>query len=279
LFKYFWRKDKDKMPRAGADHDMLRGRKETLDLRVMNALPSTIRGWYELSKKDRTAFFRALRHLESETVRKMLADQTALPPRGRLRTVEELSALPRTSWPSVNDLRARGRSDEYALQCMFAHRGFFAAPSQKFLWREFPTCCADEMPEGWADLLIFDTNLFRPSLVELKDADANDPLTGVVLETLSHWAFHVQHLTEFLEVLHLFDVQPVHAVPGIAIAAPEHYFTEAKRRNREPRGQEFGRALQWIADLHQHNVVSIEMYDIEDSWLQAVPNFNMKIRT
>jgi hypothetical protein len=180
----------------------------------MDCLPSTVSDWYELSKDSGTVFFGAHRRLKTEMLANMLTNQTALPPRGRLRTIEEVQQLHRNRkpLPSVQALRARGRADEYALQCMFVHRGFFEHASQLLLCRELPTCCAKEMPEGWVDLLLFDTTVARATLVELKDEDANDPLTGVVLEVLSHWAFHVQHSSEFLDFIEQHDTTKQHEV-------------------------------------------------------------------
>jgi len=238
--------------------------------------PSTrsIHDWYRLSKKYPRKFFRDLHFLDCSSLIATLQNDSTLQPRGHLRTAAELKGLSRTGLPSLGACKAR-EPDEQTLQWMFIHRCFFHVPHERIVWRELPTCCAEETPEGWCDLLAFDEVQARPLLVELKRGSATDPLTGVLLEALWHWTFGVQHSAEFKKQLCDFGYSTNNR-PRVAIAAPEEYYRQAQQRTRGPRGSEYQIALSWLACLRQKQVVDIEMFAIENAWQSSGPAFSMR---
>jgi hypothetical protein len=93
--------------------------------------------------------------------------------------------------PLLEELRT-GIPDEQTLQWFFIHRGYVQFEHEKVIERELPVSPAGLPREDWIDILAFDSTLNRPILVELKQGAANDSLTGVLLEVLAHWAFHVR---------------------------------------------------------------------------------------
>lgn len=202
-----------------------------------------------------------------------LQSDIALSPRGRLRSRKELDDLKRTNVPTLEELRKQG-PNEQTLQWMFMRRTYFGSVSQSVLLRELPTSCSGQSVEGRADLLVYDEVQSRPILVELKRARATDPLTRVVLEALSHWVFHVQHWEEFQSQLGQLGYIGANR-PGIAIAAPETYFSAVKRRNRKPRANECEIAWDWVTKLRESNLLEIQLYAIENEWLSTGGGFRM----
>jgi hypothetical protein len=236
--------------------------------------PRSIRDWYRLSKKDSSKFFNDLHLLDCSSLIAILQQDIALQPRGRLRTAAELESLSRTGLPSLDVCKAKG-PDEQTLQWMFMHRRYFELAHERIVWRELPTCCAEETPEGWCDLLAFDEAQARPLLVELKRGSATDPLTGVLLEALWHWVFGVRHNADLNTQLRGFGHTPNNP-PRLAVAAPDEYYRQAQQRTREPRGSEYQVAIAWLACLRQNKIVDIDLYAIEDAWLSTGPAFNMR---
>jgi hypothetical protein len=162
---------------------------------------------------------------------------------------------------------------EQTLQWLFLHRNHLLSANESILWRELPTCCAGEAVEGRADLLAFDQTLAQPILVELKDGDADDPLSGAVLELLYHWAFHLQHVQHFHALLAEFGYVP--ACPcRLALVAPESYYATAEARSPR-RNNEYKWAMGWIGGLSRANLVSIDLYAIEPGWLAAGAGFRI----
>lgn len=233
-----------------------------------------IRDWYRLSKGGtRAVFFRDLPTLDCDALMGALASETSLPSTGRLRTKVELEELSRSLVPPIQDLAMRG-PNEQTLQWMFMHRKRLLSLTECVLARELPTCCAGESVEGRADLLAFDQLLAQPIIVELKCEKASDPLSGVVLEVLSHWAFNVRHLADFNAQLSGFGYLPSKP-PRLAIAAPEGYYVETRRRTARRQCNEYDIAMTWIDALLRNNIVTVDLYAIEDDWLSAGPDFQM----
>jgi hypothetical protein len=220
-----------------------------------------------------SAFFRELEQLDCDTLVRLLASETSLSPRGRLRTKDQLEALDRAESPSIQALQMR-KPDEQTLQWMFMHRKHLLSISEEVAFRELPTCCAGETVIGRADLLAFDQLQKQPIIVELKPKTASDSLSGVVLQALSHWAFDVRHLADFNSLLLEFGYV-AGKLPRVVIAAPEGYYNSAQKRIRLPRGKEFEIAMNWIETLRQREVVTIDLYTTEDEWLSKGPNFEM----
>ncbi len=167
-----------------------------------------------------------------------------------------------------------GKPVEQSLQWLFLHRNHLVSASESILWRELPTCCAGETVEGRADLLAFDQTLAQPILVELKDGDADDPLSGAVLELLYHWAFHLQHVQYFHALLAEFGCVPV-CPCRLVLVAPESYYAIANARSPR-RNNEYERAMGWIDDLSRKNLVTIDLYAIEPDWLAAGAGFRIR---
>jgi hypothetical protein len=232
-----------------------------------------VRHWYDHSKDSASAFFRDLEQLDCDTLVRLLGLETALSPRGSLRTKVQLEALNRAQRPSIQDLQMR-EPDEQTLQWMFMHRKHLLSISEEVAFRELPTCCEGESVEGRADLLAFDQLRKQPIIVELKRKTASDPLSGVVLEALSHWAFNVRHLADFKSLLFEFGCV-AEELPRVVIAAPEGYYRSNRKRTRPPRGKEFYIAKNWIECLRQREVVTIDLYTTEDDWLSEGPDFVM----
>jgi hypothetical protein len=202
--------------------------------------------------------------------------ENALKGEGRLRTRQELEELDRELCPSLEDLRLR-KPNEQTLQWVFLHRGYISSLNERVLCRELPSCCWGEKVagKGRADLLAFDGELSQPMLVELKRADNDEPLCAVVLEILFHWCFHGQFHQSFELLLREFECGATRPM-RLVIAAPVGYFREARRRSQDRTdrlGGEFPRALAWITALRE--LVQIDLYAIEDQWLEKGPMFPM----
>lgn len=240
----------------------------------LSSTPQSLHGWYQHSKGDPRQFFKDLQTLDCPTLATLIRRDCALAPRGRLRTAVELELLNRTPKPSLDNLRKRTGSEQ-TLQWMFIHREYFYQKAGQILWRELPTCCAGEPADGRCDLLVFDKEKVRPVLVELKQGSAGDPLTGVLLEALWHWAFTIRHLDSFDAQIRGFGFAATDP-PGIAVAAPDQYFRRTSVRTRSPRNDEFKSALAWISYLKQNKIVDIDLYSVSDDWQRVGPSFAMQ---
>ena len=133
--------------------------------------------------------------------------------------------------------------------------------------------------EGSVDLLAFDLDRRQPMLVELKPARASDSLTGVLLEVLSHWAFHMRYLPQFQQQVAQAEVvrSPVMQAPTVAIAAPESYFVETLRRSGDPgRHNEIRVAAQLIRCMLEIWGVQVRLLAIEDGWQQVGLDFAIR---
>lgn len=238
----------------------------------------TIREWYNRSRGGtRGKFLSEIASLDCAALIAQLQRECLIPPAGRMRTRTELDACGRKAAPTVQTLQADA-CDEQTLQWMFLHRGYLLAPIERVLRRELPTCCAGQMPIGWADLLAFDTECMQPILVELKRAEANDPLSAVVLELLSHWVFQVRHIGCFNALIG--DYGYAARLPmRLVIGAPEAYFREARavsqRRRAGLRG-EYEIALSWIKGLRSAGAAALDLYAIEEQWQASGPAFRMR---
>jgi hypothetical protein len=234
-------------------------------------MPQTIYDWYRLSRSGtRGAFLKALSALSPTLLAQMARGESALPPTSRTRKREELDALARTSLPSLAMLRA-SEPNEQTLQWLFLHRGYLAIPKQTVLLRELPNCHFDQPVAGRADLFAFDRQLQQPILIELKRAKALDPLTAAVLEILFHWVFHTRYRDDLEELIGSYGFA-CSTPPQLVIAAPHLYFNEAKRRSSRRHG-EYERALIWIEELCQRQIVEIDLLAIDNDWLQIGPGF------
>jgi hypothetical protein len=179
---------------------------------------------------------------------------------------DDLLKLQREGLPDLLTLGTIRRPLEQPLQWMFMHRGFFAEAHEHVLWRELPTSCKGQVRKGASDLLVFDTKAKQAVIVELKCETAKDPLTASILEALWHWAFNVQHLSDFNSLLLEFGHASAYP-PRVAFAAPEGYYRATAQQRRKPRQTEYDTALEWVACLRRLGVVDIRLYQIQDNWV------------
>jgi hypothetical protein len=242
----------------------------------MQKEPQTIYEWYQLSR-EQGPFLMQIRDLDENRVRALAAREKDLVGEGRLRTRRELEMLHRTRPPALEELKLRP-PDEQTLQWCFLDRRYLSSPTERVLYREFPSGRWGETLDGKgrSDLLAFDRDYSEPILVELKRASSTMPLSAAVMEILYHWSFHQKFLLSFKALLHSYACT-ASAATRLVIAAPDEYFRKARRRSQDRStelGGEYDRALSWINALRE--TVRIDIYAIEDQWLAKAPTFQMK---
>jgi hypothetical protein len=236
----------------------------------------SIRDWYLLSRGgSRGKFLAQLDCLSPEVLTDLVRHELELEPVGSLRALEALRNNARTALPSMAELKQM-RPVEQTLQYFFMHRGYFQTCSEMVLAREYPTCDRTERRRAVADLLVFDGLNNCPLIVELKRAEATDPLFGVVLEALDHWVFLSRNRRALEEILsqegyRCRDTCPVR----LAIAAPRDYFVQTERRsaNDRTRNGEYARSIAGLKHLAKHAGVVVPLVSIEDAWMDTGGHF------
>lgn len=232
--------------------------------------------WYRLSAKHQAAFFEELGKLTNADVEQIVRSVADMPSQGPLRPLAEIRSL-RAELPTLEEL-SRREPNELTLQLAFMHRGHLSTTSEKVVAREIPISPAGMEKEGWCDLLVFDQETSVPILVELKRAEADDSLSGVLFEVLFHWAFHKRHFAEFREQLDADGIRVPTTVtqPMATIAAPRSYFVETRRRSQDKRRDgEYERALGMIEYLRERLNLRVKLLAIDDGWKKAMPAFDV----
>lgn len=252
-----------------------------LMIKQMNLRERTLRSWYLTSsgkRGSRSKFFALLDSCTPERFTRVVQADLARSAPGGLRTLASIREYSRRNSPSTEDLRT-AVPDEQALQWLFLHRGYLQYKHERVIERELPVSQAGIAREGWVDVLAFDTTVHQPILVELKQRSANDSLTGVLLEVLAHWAFHIRYLAEFRrqliegEILAAEDM----AEPAVVIAAPESYFGETLRRSRHPRRHNDVRtASALIKCMRDHWNLQVRLLAISDDWQVVGAGFGVE---
>jgi hypothetical protein len=236
----------------------------------------SLRRWYEFSKgqgdrRSRSGFFALLDGCTAERFAEIVQEDLRQPALGDLRSLTSIRQNSRRNTPTIDELRRRA-PDEQTLQWLFLLRGYLRFRHEAIIERELPVSPAKVDREGWVDLLAFDLDRRQPILVELKRAKASDSLTGVLLEVLSHWAFHMRYLRQFQQQVAQADVvgSPVMLAPTVVIAAPESYFVETLRRSGDPRRHnEIRVAAQLMRCMLEMWGVGVRLLAIEDGWQQV----------
>jgi hypothetical protein len=184
----------------------------------------SIRDLYSFSRRQPRRFFSALDEITPDGVVTRVQDELDRPPVESLRTLEDIANYARINLPSLAELK-QWEPSEQRLQYLFIHRAYFRRPSEIVLAREYPSSDRRDNRSAVIDLLAFDGESRNPVIVELKRAEAVDPLFGVVLEALHHWVF----LTRNCRLLAAVLQRAGHDCPNtcsvqLAIAAPTQYY-------------------------------------------------------
>jgi hypothetical protein len=232
-----------------------------------------LRHWYEFSKgkwgrRRLSDFFVLLESCTPARFAKIVAADLQRPALGELRSLASIRQYSRRDTPTLDELLQR-RPDEQTLQWLFLLRGYLQFTHEPIIERELPVSPAQVEREGWVDLLAFDVDRRQPILVELKRADANDSLTGVLLEVLSHWAFHIRYQHQFRQQIAEAEVvrSAEMLAPSVAIAAPHSYFAETLRRSNDPRRHnEIHVAARLIRCMLETWGLQVRLLAIEDAW-------------
>jgi hypothetical protein len=241
----------------------------------------TLRSWYLTSKGERgtrSQFFALLDSFTSETFTKVVKADLDRPAPGRLRTLTSIREYSRRNRPSLKELRT-AVPDEQTLQWLFLSRGYVQFDHERVIERELPVSPAGIPREGWIDVLAFDHSAKQPILVELKQGGANDSLTGVILEVLAHWAFHMRYLAEFRTQLMEGGVLGAEEMvrPSVVVAAPESYFRETLRRSGDSRRHNEGRtATAIIRCMKGRWGLKIRLLAISDDWQEVGTDFGVE---
>jgi hypothetical protein len=243
----------------------------------------SLRRWYEFSKgeagrRSRSSFFALIDGCTTERFAKIVAADLQRPAPGELRSLASIRQYFRRNTPTLDELRGPA-PDEQTLQWFFMLRGYLHFKHEAIIERELPVSSSKDDREGSVDLLAFDLDRRQPMLVELKPARASDSLTGVLLEVLSHWAFHMRYLPQFQQQVAQAEVvrSPVMQAPTVAIAAPESYFVETLRRSGDPgRHNEIRVAAQLIRCMLEIWGVQVRLLAIEDGWQQVGLDFAIR---
>lgn len=233
-----------------------------------------IKEWYHLSRTgSRGSFLKDIQTLTCDSLITLLKEEIATEVTGRSRTKAELDDLNRVAPPNLEALRLQPPREQ-TLQWLFIHRRYLYSANEMILYRELPTCYANEAAEGRADLLAFDNKLGQPILVELKSGTALDPLSSAVVELLYHWAFHTRHINDLNNLIAEFGCTPTGPC-RLVLIAPQPYFDNAKRRSHR-RHQEFERAIRWIEGLAVSQLVSIELWALDPNWQRQGVHMRMQ---
>jgi hypothetical protein len=239
-----------------------------------------LRRWYEFSKGEAgnsSDFYALLEQCMPERFAAIVTADLQRPAPGELRSLESIRRYSRRNPPTFEELQKR-EPNEQTLQWMFLLRGYLQFRHEVIIERELPVSPGGVDREGWVDLLVFDADRRQPVLVELKRAKANDSLTGVLLEVLSHWAFHMRYLHQFRQQVAQSEVvQSLDMVtPTVAIAAPESYFVETLRRSSSARRHnEIQVAARLINCMQEAWGLRVRLLAIEEDWQQVGLEFSL----
>jgi hypothetical protein len=239
----------------------------------------TLRSWYLTSKGERSSrsqFFELLDLCSPEMFTKVVKADLERPASGRLRTLASIREYSRRNSPSYEEL-STAKPDEQTLQWLFLYRGYLQFEHEQVIERELPVSPAGLLREGWIDVLAFDSIVKQPILVELKQARANDSLTGVLLEVLAHWAFHMRYMAEFRRQLKDGGVVGAEeaSMPSVLIAAPKHYFRETLRRNSR-RHNETRTAALLMKCMKDGWDLNVRLLAISDDWQEVGAGFGVE---
>ena len=241
----------------------------------------TLRSWYLTSKGERSSrsqFFALLDSCTPEKFTKVVKADLERPASGCLRTLASISQYSRGNRPFYEELRA-ANPDEQTLQWLFLYRGYVQFEHEQVIERELPVSPAGLPREGWIDVLAFDSIVNQPILVELKQDRANDSLTGVLLEVLAHWAFHMRYMAEFRRQLKEGGVVGAEEVsmPSVVIAAPKHYFLETLRRASDSRRHNETRTAALLMKCMKDGWgLNIRLLAISDDWQEVGAGFSVE---
>ena len=160
----------------------------------------SIRQWYLLSRTARRRFFEDLSAITPDDLVALVQAELKHDGVEALRTLEDIEKYRRVNLPSLAELKQRA-PNEQTLQYFFMHRGRFRLPSEVVIAREYPSSDRRESRIAVVDLLAFDQDSRNPLIIELKRAQADDPLLGVILESLHHWVFLTRNARLLADVL------------------------------------------------------------------------------
>ena len=239
----------------------------------------SIRDWYLLSRTGRRRFFADLNEITPEGLATLVQEELNESPVESLRTLEDIANYTRVDLPSLVELKQREPSEQ-SLQYVFMHRGYFRRPFEVVLAREYPSSDRRDNRSAVIDLVAFDKECRAPIIVELKRAEATDPLFGVVLESLHHWAFLSRNSWLLAAVLR----RAGHDCPDtcsvqLAIAAPTQYYVEAQRRSAvsAARNREYSRTIDALTYLAERMGLAIPLMSIDDRWQDMGTDFPVQI--
>ena len=243
---------------------------------IIRQLP--LRRWYQFSKGvggRSSDFYTMLDRCTPDRFAAIVAQELQRPAPGELRSLSSIRQYSRRRIPTLEELQNR-EPNEQTLQWMFLLRGYLQFKHEAIIERELPISPAGVDREGGLDLLTFDLSRGQPILVELKRAKATDSLTGVLLEVLSHWAFHVRYFHQFRQQLAQSEVVNSlnSMMPTVAIVAPESYFIETVRRSSDRRRHhEVQVAAKLINCMRVLYDLQVRFLAIQDDWQQIGLDF------
>ncbi|HKD05521.1 MAG TPA: hypothetical protein VKB79_06425 [Bryobacteraceae bacterium] len=239
----------------------------------------SIRDWYCFSRDHRRHFLAGLGENTNAALVTLLQNELNQAPIKSLRTLEEIKNYKRESLPRLADLKQR-KPDEQHLQYLFMHRGYFRQPFESVLTREYPSCDRRNERSAVIDLLGFDNKRKEPLIVELKRAEASDPLFGVVLEALHHWAFFSRNSRLLAAVLRRggYDCPDTCSVQ-LAIAAPTEYYVVTQRRSATSpaRNREYSRTIDALTYLAARTGLNVPLVAIDDNWRDTGTDFPARL--
>ncbi len=240
----------------------------------------SIRDWYLLSRTgSRSQFLAEIDRLTPDGLVDLVRHELKQAAVRSLRTLEDIANYRRVDLPSLAELKQR-KPNEQTLQYFFMQRGYFRSRSEVVLAREYPSCDRREKRRAVIDLLAFDVENNNPLLVELKQAKANDPLFGVVLEALDHWIFFTRNFRWLAAVLSQVGHRCQDASPiQLAIAAPKEYFVETQRRSAKDsvRNREYSLTIDALTCLAKQVGLAISLVSIDDDWQDSEGEFSVQI--
>jgi hypothetical protein len=135
--------------------------------------------------------------------------------------------------------------------------------------REAPCSFGQVRRATVADFLVMDGLRGVPSIVEVKCGEANDSLTGVVLELLVQWCFHKSAMIAFRHQLLADGVQIDDSViqPEAAIVAPVQFYREVLRKSNSPKRRgEARHAFRLLRTLKSEFGLSVNFIILSDDW-------------
>jgi len=239
----------------------------------------SLRDWYCFSRNHRRQFLADLGENTNGALVTLIQNELNQPPIKSLRTLDDIKGYKRETLPCPTDLKQRTPNEQH-LQYLFMHRGYFRHPFESVLTREYPSCDRRNDRSAVVDLLAFDNKRKQPLIVELKRAEATDPLFGVVLEGLHHWAFFCRNSLLLAAVLRRggHDCPDACSVQ-LAIAAPTQYYVETQRRSAisPARNREYSRAIEALTYLAERIGLSVPLVAVDDNWRDTGTDFSVRL--